>query len=129
MDIKIGEFVRTAKGKFYKIKTINRYGIVTKYENKEDEISSDINYYTESGLEINKKDITKHSFNLIDLIEVGDIVFTEDFPGHDFIYINDKEMLEALKQDVKDGVRIKEILTKELYKSNCYTVERKNRYV
>ena len=70
-------------------------------------------------------DIINHSKNIIDLIEVGDIVFIEDFPGYDFIYINDKEMLEALKQDVKDGVRIKSILTKEQYTRNCYTVERK----
>lgn len=71
--------------------------------------------------------IKKHSKNIIDLIEVGDIVFIEDFSGYDFIYINDKEMLEALKQDVKDGVRIKSILTKELYQANCYTVERKEK--
>ena len=69
----------------------------------------------------------KHSKNIIDLIEAGDIVFIEDFSGYDFIYINDKEMLEALKQDVKDGVRIKSILTKELYQANCYTVERKEK--
>ena len=71
--------------------------------------------------------IKKHSKNIIDLIEVGDIVFIEDFSGYDFIYINDKEMLEALKQDVKEGVRIKSILTKELYQANCYTVERKEK--
>lgn len=71
------------------------------------------------------ENIVNHSKNIIDLIEVGDIVFTEDFPGYDFIYIYDKEMLEALKQDVKDGVRIKSILTKEQYTRNCYTVERK----
>lgn len=69
-DIKVGELVRTKKGKIEKIKTLNRYAIATKHNNDNDDISEGINYYAESGLEINKMDITKHSFNLIDLLEV-----------------------------------------------------------
>ena len=100
-------------------------GTITKY-------IVDNEYYIAVGTGIaTKKDETaflgKVAENIIDLIEVGDIVFIEDFSGYDFIYINDKEMLEALKQDVKDGVRIKSILTKELYQANCYTVERKEK--
>lgn len=126
MDIKIGEFVRTAKGKFYKIKTINRYGIVIKYENKEDEISSDINYYTESGLEINKKDITKHSFNLIDLIEVGDYV-----NGYKVISVDKnapENCIECIELDRNNAYEyqfisskdIQSILTHEQFEANCY---------
>ena len=121
MDIKIGEFVRTAKGKFYKIKTINRYGIVTKYENKEDEISSDINYYTESGLEINKKDITKHSFNIIDLIEETDIV-----NGQKVVEKKNPQKCNSIL--LSDGSRAEEqdvetILTYEQFEANCYKVK------
>lgn len=126
MDIKIGEFVRTAKGKFYKIKTINRYGIVTKYENKEDEISSDINYYTESGLEINKKDITKHSFNLIDLIEVGDYV-NGYIVLDKYLFAGEMPVLETSGDETnakclceKD---IQSILTHEQMEANQYVVK------
>ena len=70
MEIKVGEYVRTKLGKIERIETINHYGIVTKHDNDNDNISEGINYYAESGLEINKTDISKHSFNIIDLIEV-----------------------------------------------------------
>ena len=82
-------------------------------------------FWLEDGSSYNLADKKiKHSKNIIDLLEVGDIVFIEDFSGYDFIYINDKEMLEALKEDVRDGVKIKSILTKESCQANCYTVER-----
>lgn len=118
-NIKKGDYARLNTGQIVKIIGIR--------ENEVDKKAIYFNIYNEDWC--NSAAVENFSENIIDLIEVGDIVFTEDFPGYDFIYINDKEMLEALKQDVKDGVRIKEILTKELYKSNCYTVERKNRYV
>lgn len=69
------------------------------------------------------ENVVKHSKNIIDLIEVGDIVFTEDFNGYDFIHIYCKEILEALKEDVKVKVKIKSILTKEQYEANCYRLE------
>lgn len=70
------------------------------------------------------ENIAKHSKNLIDLIEVGDIVNngyiyeignTED--GHKWIH-----SLNGFLLFEKD---IKTILTKEQYQANCYTVERK----
>ena len=111
--IEVEEYIRTPYHKIEKIKKI-------KQEDGWICVTTDKNAYELEWLKTNK---VKHSKNIIDLIEVGDIVFMEDFPGYDFIYINDKEMLEALKQDVKDGVRIKSILTKKLYQANCYTVE------
>ncbi len=67
--------------------------------------------------------IIKHSKNIIDLIKLGDIVFTDDFNGYGFIHIYSTEMLEALKEDVKMEVKIKSILTKEQYEANCYKLE------
>lgn len=70
------------------------------------------------------ENIAKHSKNLIDLIEVGD-------------YVNKEEIIEVRKQNGKIYLmtsycpqnyikhEIKEILTKEQYMKNCYTVERK----
>ena len=93
-------------------------GIITKY-------IIDNEYYinTQTGI-ASKKDTTlllgTVSKNIIDLIEVGDIVFINDFAGYDFVYINDKEMLEALKEDIQNGVEIKSIMTHEQYEKNCY---------
>lgn len=69
------------------------------------------------------ENIAKHSKNLIDLIEVEDIVFIEDFFNYSFIHIFDERMLEALKQDVKKDVKLKSILTHEQYESECYKVK------
>lgn len=122
-EIKVGEYGRTNKGKIFIFAWLENSD-EKRYTNKvllgNGKIFENKFYYFDDG-----EEIVKHSKNIIDLVEVGDIVFIEDFSGYDFIYINDKEMLEALKQDVKDGVRIKSILTKELYEANCYTVERK----
>ena len=96
-------------------------GIITKYiVNNE--------YYIAVGTGIaNRKDTTlllgTVSKNIIDLIEVGDIVFINDFAGYDFVYINDKEMLEALKEDIQNGVEIKSIMTHEQYEQNCCRLE------
>lgn len=117
--IEVGESVRTVDGKILKVDSFEK-----------DCRNVDCLCFTTGEIytrELSDEIIVNHSKNIIDLIEVGDIVFIEDFSGYDFIYINDKEMLEALKQDVKDGVRIKSILTKELYQANCYTVERKEK--
>lgn len=69
--------------------------------------------------------IKKHSKNIIDLIEVGDIVFIQDvlLNDDDFIYINDEEMLKAVKEDIEDGLKISKVLTHEQFKASCYTVE------
>lgn len=72
------------------------------------------------------KDIVKHSKQLIDLIEVGDIVEDEynkyevAFVKDDKIYCNDYNLDDSLitlrEQDIKA------ILTKEIYMANCYKV-------
>ena len=62
----------------------------------------------------------KVSEDITDLIEIEDIIFTEDFIGYSFIHIYGEEMLEALKEDVKNEVKIKSILTHEQYEQNCY---------
>ena len=57
MDIKIGEYVRTEQGEIVKV------------------LGDDGNRVTSENFEIYfKNEIVKHSFNIIDLIEVGDYV-------------------------------------------------------
>ena len=59
---------------------------------------------------------------LIDLIEVGDIVEIFDVLNEDVIYIWSEEMLKALKEDIKNGIRIRRILTHEQFEVNSYKV-------
>ena len=106
-DIEIGDYVRSRNGSIGKVTKIEDDKYL--YENKE--------LITFIG------NVVKHSKNIIDLIEIGDLVFIEDFFNYRFIHIYDERMLEALKEDVKKNVKIKQILTHEQYMQNCYTVD------
>lgn len=61
--------------------------------------------------------------NLVELVEVGDIVEIFDVLNEDVIYIWNEEMLKALKEDIKNGIGIRRILTHEQFEANCYKVE------
>lgn len=107
-DIKVGEYVRTKNGKIDKVKNDDYY--MKQY------------IECEKGLYL-RENITKHSFNLIDLLEVGDIVFIQDVLNNDFVYIYDDEMLKAVKENIEMGLEITEVLTHELYEANAYKVK------
>lgn len=124
--IEVGEYVRTKNGIIDRVKTINRYGTVTKYDDKEDKISIATNYYINSGLEVNKDDIVKHSKIISEVAEVGDYVngklIHKIDKGQNYCYLyygNCKTFVDY---------QIKTILTKEAYQANCYTVERKKEW-
>ena len=112
-DIKVGEYVRTKNGKIDKVKNDDYY--MKQY------------IECEKGLYL-RENITKHSFNLTDLIEVGDIVVMLDtkFNTKDYIFIDDTEMLKAVKKDLKSRCELLEILTHEEFEANCYKVEGEN---
>lgn len=79
---------------------------------------------TESSIEyIHRISITKHSFNIIDLIECGDIVETFDVLHNEIVYIWNEEMLKALKEDIENGIQIKSIVTHESFNSIKYEVK------
>ena len=79
---------------------------------------------------IDKRDIVKHSKQLIDLIEVKDIIkyridnisTTLETKGYveGIVDISDEEMLQKIKSD--KNYHILEILTRESYMANCYKV-------
>lgn len=128
MDIEVGEYVRTKDGIIAQIKSIDYEADIYRFDRiiyiNDFEMKNDVLYNNEMF----KKVIAKHSKQLIDLIEVGDIVnkleitsFTEKdedhkekiawhntFYGDDDIAITNNE--------------IKTILTKESYIANCYKV-------
>ena len=113
MDIKANEYVRTNGG---------HIGIFQKYE--EEGISQWFTMLQNGTLYTTAtKAIVKHSKNIIDLIEVGDIVFIQDVLNNDFVYIYDDEMLKAVREDIEEGLEITEVLTHELYEANCYKVK------
>lgn len=117
--VDVGEYVRTDKGNIGKIVEI-RLGL-----NKDTELYQTI-YMLDNGLWTILDYIVKHSKQLIDLIEVGDIVkdkynkYEVAFVKDDKIYCNDYNLDDSLitlrEQDIK------EILAREQFKANCYKV-------
>ena len=112
MEIEVGDYVRTRAGHFYKITRIDENGLI--YWNK---------IQCGWSMEQLKDIVVKHSKNIIDLIEVGDIVHIKDVLHEDIVHIWSQEYLEALKEDINNGIKLVEILTKEQYKQNCYKID------
>lgn len=108
-EIKVGEYVRSKSGVIGKV-----IGIHTIEKYKYHYISTFVCYETE--------DITKHSPNIIDLIEVGDIVETFYVSVCDVVHIWNEEMLKALREDIENGIGIKSIVTKEQFNSIKYVI-------
>lgn len=120
--IDVGEYVRTNNKGIKRIdridnnKTVNKYLYFTGIEDFEGK---------EYGI-IKTTEIVKHSKQLIDLIEVGDIVkdkynkYEVAFVKDDKIYCNDYNLDDSLitlrEQDIK------EILAREQFEANCYKV-------
>lgn len=127
-EIEIGEYGRTNFGKIIKFawledsegKTIKNKVILI----NRNKVSNDFYYFH------GEENIVKHSKQLIDLIEVGDIIkyridnisTTLETKGYikGIVDIADEEMLQRIKSD--KNYNILEILTKESYMANCYKV-------
>lgn len=121
MKIKVGEFVRLSRNQgINKIIDEDDDGFLILDEMIADEYGDEC---FEISLQDVDSEITKHSFNITDLIEVGDIVFIQDVLNNDFVYIYDDEMLKAVKQDIEEGLEITQILTHEQFEANCYKVK------
>ena len=107
-EIKVGEYVRTFNGLIGKVVQLTDSGNYT------------IRIY--NGAEyVVRAVITKHSKNIIDLIEVGDYVNGKRIhkinKGSNYCYLyygNCKTFIDY---------QIKTILTKEQYTQNCYKID------
>lgn len=122
-EIKVGEYVRTNKGIIDEVIKIEESGKGARFfgEKLEDTIvitNGDILSERRIGL----RDIIKHSKNIIDLIEIGDIIHTKDVLNEDIVYIWSQEYLEAVKEDINNGIRLVSILTKEQFKQAEYKI-------
>lgn len=68
--------------------------------------------------------IVKHSKNLIDLIEPGDVVEVLDIDWVRIFNIDNEDILEDFKEEIAEkNWKLLAILTKEMYEQNCYVVE------
>ena len=111
-EIETGEYVRTNKGNIGKVVEI-RLGF-----NKDTQLYQNV-YMLDNGLWTILEYIVKHSKQLIDLIEVGDIVNETrilDITG-DYVLTTE---YNCCKQRLNN--KIKTILTKEQMEANCYKV-------
>lgn len=110
-EIGVGEYIRDRAGNIAKVIKSNN-----------DIFEIELN----SGTRINQyiEFITKHSKNLIDLIEVGDIVEVLDYDWVRVFNIDDEDILESVIEDIQEGNwKLQGIMTKEVYEQNSYKVE------
>lgn len=124
MNIEVGEYVRTKEGNIFKIIGGNsdNYDIDCSYyklEALEDEWFES-NRYNDNGYFFNERNIKKHSKNIIDLIEVGDVVKTGVNKSFLHILATEKD-LEHFKKVYKNKQDlIKSIVTKEQFNNMEY---------
>ena len=139
MNIKVGEYIRTEEGHIGKIEKIIENTLED--DTKQKEIIIDNIFFNDCGEAsgfVYYKDIKKHSFNIIDLIEVGDYV--NEYKALEIadsiyknskrilIYRNEKEKYERwiYIQEYNGKVHtqddIKTIVTKEQFKAMEYEV-------
>ena len=121
MKLEVGQFARLKSGYICKIININdfrepnmKYGVEANY-------LKDVMF-------IGGDDIVKASYNIIDLIEVGDIIsFYEDIDNYKKQYvigIPDLITLDEIKDKItNDNIRLVSILTKEQMEQMAYKVE------
>lgn len=108
-EIEVNEYVRTKNGVIDKVDTL--YGMI---ENT---------VHLENQKWFDTKNIVKHSKQLIDLIEVGDIVEIRTGLYSSFKYfVENEDNLLLLEEQIKQFWNIKIILTKEQFDVNCYKV-------
>lgn len=110
-EIKVGEYVRI------------KQGYLGKYQKSVEGFDEFVD--SEGTFFFDIKDMLKHSFNIIDLIEVGDIVEISDVLHNDIFHIWSEDMVKALKEDIENGIQLKSIVTKEMIKNIEYRLEGK----
>ena len=116
-EIKVGEYVRSKEGIIDKV-IVDYKGKCNNPNCKEKHISCEKDYYDE-------KDIVKHSFNIIDLIEVGDYVNgreVEETTRNGFITLKSFADDDYGDFNILENKYIESIVTKEQFESMKYKV-------
>ena len=113
MKIEEGMYVRTKNGIIFKY-----------YPCRNNEYDEEINIYSEwddDGRNYDCYTIANASYNIIDLIEVGDYV--NGLPVVHNAKNNGGNIVIVVNGDAYNEEEIKSILTKKQYENNCYKVE------
>lgn len=130
--MEVGEYVRTRTGKITRLIKIDKRYVVIGHGMQEFQVYSKFenlhyiyaNNYKELYEKINKY-IVKHSFNIIDLIEVGDFV-NENEVIDKYLFDGEIPVLETTGDETNAKCMcegdIKTILTHEQYERNCYKI-------
>lgn len=117
-EIKVGEYVRNEDGYIWQIKKLEDLDNI--FVDEAGKVRERVGE-TVFGDEITI-DVVKHNKNIIDLIEVGDIVHIKDVLNEDIIYVWSDDYLKALKEDLNNGIKLVEIVTREQFKIVSYEV-------
>lgn len=107
MEIKVGEYVRTKKGKIFK------YGKGRAYLGKDNEI---LNHSFNIKELIEEGDIVEYQVNSLSKLKVGRVNSYRDTRSN-------KECLCVEGFDITKIAKIRTILTHEQYERNCYRLE------
>ena len=111
MKLEEGMYVRTKQGHIYKL---------SRYE-------EDYNRWISSGESdwhpVYESLVTKASYNIVDLIEVGDIITTNNLCGEVTHIEGDKIYTTCYDGEYCYDYQIQSILTKEQFESMSYEVE------
>lgn len=128
-DIEIGEYVRTLDGYIGVLvddsqNVLNNLKIDVGREIRRDNGMSDHYIYTRYGFKL------KHSKDIMDLIESGDVLeiseFRDYFRKTNKIPIFDRQMIVTIREGIiKGNLKVVTVLTKEQYMANCYKVGEK----
>ena len=125
-EIKVNDFVRTKKGRIGKVLLRVEANSGARFfgERLEDTI---IELNTYDNLRTDTNSIRKHSENILDLIEIGDILEIEDYGDISYLgwdkdttTLSYKDMIEDIK---KGKVKLLGIVTKEQFNSIKYRLE------
>ena len=114
MELKEGMYVRTKDGDMFILDKIEDNHLIPRYVH--------IPYI------IIEEDVIKASYNIIDLIEVGDYVngkkVIDTFTDYIFDYSEDFKVIRFSETDILHDVKhIKSIVTKEMFSNVEYRVE------
>ena len=126
MKLEVGQFVRTKDGYISQYKY---YDTTNAYMEKL------LCIPLSNGTFANIEDIVKASYNIIDILEVGDIIRYRinkvplETKGYltGVIDIADEEMLKSIKED--KNYHVLQILTKEKFKEMSYEVVEKDKLI
>ena len=120
--INVNEYVRTTNKGIKRVDRIDENKTVNKYLYYVGE-----DFEGKSYVYIKTTEVLKHSFNLIDLIEVGNIknkkevkhvAMFEGFPDYpELIFVDETHLVPG---DSCENSEIKTILTHEQYEQNCF---------